>query len=443
MWRWVAITLSATLLVACQAVPPTKAPAPAPQEVRQEPPASAAPAETGPPAPAAPTASVPEPPAKPEAVSVKVLGVDVERSPGTYEPVQRGETLPAQPLTLRVRYAGNATPEQFASWMTMRLQLAKTSYVHPEPGVALVSMEVPPPYISFDVESQGYLWLYTGEPPKLAALDLATGRESVLGEAPTNVTEGSVSPDGRWAVLVEFADLMRDGEGIWLIDLASGNRRRLPLESTIFSGPPIWYGDYLVLPNFTHIQYWDLQKGELQVKESAAATWNAVSSDGRYLAGFRSGGSTGDWIAPATVVIHDLKTRTEQAISGVANSRIHSCWIELFMAWDKDGQALFVEDHPTSKTTRVLRIDRATGAVSEETAEKALPRPSYDEPHLKPSPAGWQVLNRGWGPLMVISPEGKSLQFGDGYPVGWLPDGRLLLLRWPNVKYRVSPMGDC
>lgn len=436
------LTLAA-LLVGCQ--PAQREAAPPEQQTGEEPPSAAAPSTPQPPSPAAPVVSAPPvepapPPAPSRRPDVELRGVEVRVSQDQWEPVQPGATLPAQNVTLRFQFQEDLTPVELEDWIKRRFTGTLAVYSLPAAGVAEVTLPDLPSYLHFFTTTQGHVPMFFGDPPTLVLLDLATGSEKIIGEAPSSVWKASVSPDGRWAVLGAYAQPY-GSEQVWLTELSTGERQLLPVKADEITGPFTWVEDQLLIPHGSTMQYWDLSARKAVPRSSAGFFWGPLSPDGRYLAGF-SVSQIEKQVEPATVVIYDLKTGTEQSYPSIAGSLVRSCWIELSMAWDTSGNFLLIEDYVTIKAKGVVHLDRRTGEVSRKN-QTTIPEPDYDRPRLGPSPNGWQVLNRGWGPLEGNSPSGERFKWGEGYPVGWMPDGTLVVVRWQNAEHRVKPGGDC
>lgn len=52
---------------------------------------------------------------------------------------------------------------------------------------------------------------------------------------------------------------------------------------------------------------------------------------------------------------------------------------------------------------------------------------------------GWSFRQADWGPVTLTSPDGREVTHGEGLPLAWMEDGRLLLVRWPDYDYRRDP----
>lgn len=230
---------------------------------------------------------------------------------------------------------------------------------------------------------------------------------------------------------------------IRLMHVGTGQTERLATLTGFLDGwnGLFWHGGQLVITRNSDLLYWSLEhKAGVPVK-SVGTDWRSASPDGRYLIGVRFdwGRPSGRYL-PATLVVHDIATRTERVIPNVAYGDVRSCFVWLEMAWEPGGKTLLVRDHLAEKEQRLLRLDPAT-AVADPAKAGAVFEPRA--PRTVTAATGWSFTDSGWGKVTLVSSTGTKVERGSGYPLGWTPTGDLLLIRWEHYQKRLLPGGDC
>lgn len=277
------------------------------------------------------------------------------------------------------------------------------------------------------------------DPPMMVALDPATGEEQVVGTAPLDIWAGSLSPDGRWAMLTSASPEDCTKSRVWLMDLSTGKTTEIPFGWRSFFDVVAWSKERLVVGSGAGVTIYHLADGRLESRMPPQRMWQAASPDGRYLVGYikQYDRERSDWHAPITVLIYDLETGHDRTFADVAWAKVmHSgAPPATFLWWTPDGKGILINDprgaDPLIGGGAILRLDPATGAMA--PYEKQAP----DQPVWISGPRGYSVPPKGWPiqdwePIQVRSPDGQVRQFGGGFVLGWAPDGRLFLIRWSN-----------
>lgn len=380
-------------------------------------------------------APVPEPPpAPPVKEGPAWVSLEVRSGDGPWQPVKEGATYPRESLALRFQLHG-AVDEA-----ALRQQLPEGARVEKAGDDRLDAfMAQAPPVLRFSGvgSPEGLVRFYTGLPPQLVALDPATGNEEALAELPVDIQEVYLGPGGR-QVLAHALASGPDGQLLahaHLIDLTTGERWVRPHPWSVFGGHVAWWGDAVILTRPYALEVWEPRTDSRTEIASQGKYWVALSPEGRYLAGysFDQNDLKEDWLPPATVVLFDLKERIERLYPGVARPKVYTHGIDFYLAFNAGGTGLLMEDHPTRESVRGLRLDRETGQVTV-VGEGSL-RPPYDEP--SPGYMGWSYRRALWEDVKVVNEAAEEKVWGRGYTVGWLPDGRLLVVRWENADHRI------
>lgn len=390
--------------------------------------------------------------------------VDVQVGDDPWRPHQPGEYLEPGPVRVRLAFSHPVAADQVEWRFQGVLEAVKDRDAIPhqlswtDPRTLVVELPEPPPalyvelgYIEDDRglrTRSGILNLHVGTPPRLTALDPATGQEEVLGPAPVDIRWASASPDGRWVVLEATQPDSTSGTDVWLVETATGEAMKTDLQESPYSPGYIWFPDRLVVAGWTELQEWDLTRHERRVLPAEASYAGPLSPDGRYLAGRvlhmdREDPET--WLAPLTVAVYDLATHTERLYPEVGNfwvpHRGGGVPVSVPMRWPDGGRSLYVLQHypgptPADSETYWAVLDLETGVLTPAEDYSADPF-DYEraEPHPVSNASGWAFLSAGWGAVILISPGGQEVAGGDGLPLAWMPDGRLLLVRWPDYPY--------
>lgn len=391
------------------------------------------------------------------------MTAEIKPAGGDWQPVTPGATLPKGPLSLRFHLYGKLSRDQLAEDVRRNFAPGKDDpapiplEVTPEGENALVAtLPAPPPrvqvYLSggrgeFGLDAHPlYFTVYTGEPPQLVSFDPATGRVSTLGDAPVDVWEAHSSPDFKWVLIDAIKGDSQYDRDLWLVDTQAGAAHKTSLTPSWGSNPYVWRGGQLVVPA-GKVQTLDLASRTVTTAPSAGGLWTSASPDQRYLVGFSQYTAQEDpktWLAPTTVVIHDLETHREHVFKDLVHTVVHHSESGPTMAavWSDDGKTVYVADlqrtsMQANPTTRWLAIEVATGRV----AEFGGPAAKLETPPTPtPGPTGWRFEQHdAWGAIVLHGPKGETREAGQGRVLGWRPDGQLLIVRWANAHYARWP----
>lgn len=362
------------------------------------------------------------------------VAAELRLGDGPWEPLRGARQVAAQPLSLRFRLHGNVDPAELRSVVQELLGQADFQWEEPTAGTVVVTVSHPPDRIRFEplrlhspygsVQGERFT-LYIGDAPVVVAIDPATGKERVLGTAPLDIWHGSVSPDGRWAMLAQTAAENCLQSRVWLMDLATGHLAEVPLPYAWSDDPIAWPTGRLLTGSQGKLGIYDLATGRLETRTVPGRSWGEPSPDGRYLLGYvRDGEREKDWYAPITVLIYDVETGEERRFTDVARVRIphHDVGPTTRLFWTPDGKGVLLNDplsnDPATGGKAILHLDPQTGATA---------------PFTQPLPEGAvRRVWRDWGPVTVRLPGGEARQSGDGLVLGEAPDGALILIRWSN-----------
>lgn len=326
-------------------------------------------------------------------------------------------------------------------------------------------------------------YVYLGEPAYLEAVNPVTGQGRRLLDLPVQVEGTLLSPDGRW-LLLTVVQLTggRDAQPRWqrlLYDLTTGQSQELPQtewtqallpggervsaamdqpqrltvtrtgpggnrQTVLANLPP--FSLYLLSPDgsqvalFVHADTGEMTDdwrpyrlviastdGKSQTtlpevirvyqpgKDGLRLYWPVWSPDSRRLA-FAEDGPAGVTVRVADLVAGHVRTLAE----GVPGLRGHQLDP---ISWSADGRRLQVG--------RVL-FDAETG--------RELLRLADPVGEARWSPDGaWLALPAGdWTALRALPlAGGQPVSLGEGWLVGWTPEGQALIIRWAGARDRV------
>lgn len=357
-----------------------------------------------------------------------------------------------QPLSFRFKATGGLPLEELRGRVEQVLGQTKATVEQTGADTLLVAVPAPPPLLYFDFSGLhaphtstsliGYT-VYAGEEPRLVWLDPATGQEQAVGKAPVDTHKSFLSPDGKWALFVAYSPSLWP-DRIYVVNTATGQIHLTPFIDSYWMTDVYWQADKLYFGAYERMQVWHFAEARAETFRSQAMQWGPASKDGRFVPGFAVDMDREDaktWLAPTTVTIFDVQTGTERTFPDLVKVRVpHSSKpFQLPMGWAEDGSYLLLGE-ATGEITGVtgwqtFRLIPATRTLS-----------SHGDPlpagarwiEWEAGPKGWQ-RNRiaGWGPVRLKAPDGSERQFGEGMTVGWAPDGRLLVARWPVTERRV------
>lgn len=391
------------------------------------------------------------------------VAVEVQAGDGPWRPHEPGEFLPPGPARVRATFS-HALAAHAADQVRLAFESAPGIRGAPyhiswlDSRTLLVELPEPPPALFVDLRwlederglttREGVVNLHTGEPPRLVALDPATGREEELGPAPLDILWTTLSPDGRWVAMEALRPSSADEWDVWLVDTAAGRAMKTDLEASPYIPGYYWFPDRLIVAAWEKLQEWDLNRHTLRVLPARASYAGPLSPDGRYLAGRILEGPEDPetWLAPLTVAVYDLATETERLYPRVGNFRVPhrggGVPISVPMRWADDGRSLYVlqwvEDAPFTESKpywAVLDLETGVLTAAEDFAADPFTYPPY-EPQRVSSASGWAFTRTYWGEITLTTPGGETVTHGEGLPLAWMPDGRLLLVRWPDHAYR-------
>jgi len=389
------------------------------------------------------------------------VAIEVQVGDGPWKPHEPGEFLPPGPARVRLAFGRPVGAPQVEGRIESQLMVpagSEPQMTWTDSRTLLLSFAKLPPVLFVDFSAveddrglqfrDQVLYLRSDTPPRLAALDPASGREEDLGPAPLDILWSTASPDGRWVLLEATRPTSRDDVDVWLIDTATVRARKTDLDESPYGPGYIWFADRLVVAGWDELQEWDLTRHERRLLSEASYA-GPLSPDGRYLAGRvlhlnRTDPNT--WLAPLTVAVYDLATNTERLFPEVGNFRNPhrggDIPIHVPMRWGDDGRSLYVlqyaeDSTPDNPRTYWAVLDLDTGVL---TPADNVPDEPLREPQPVTSPSGWAFRPAQWGgrgEVNLVSPQGLEVAYGEGRPLAWLPDDRLLLVRWADGYPRI------
>lgn len=378
---------------------------------------------------------------------------EVQVGSGGWQPLTNTLVIPAGPLAFRFRLLNGVDPDGFRTRVKDALNPASFHLAEAGPDTFVVTVPAPPSLVKFDflqlpalhgkVPMNGFA-VYVGEAPRLVALDPASGREELVGPAPPDIRAAEISPDGRWAMLFGMGGAGEWEDRIWVLDTVTGKAAETPFRADYWGQRVFWVSGKAVYGAPDRMQVWDLAAGRGEVYPSQARHWGPVSPDGRLIAGY-----AWDWEredpelrAPASLVLLDLQSGKEEIFPDVVKVRIpHSeAPVRLPMRWQSGGKGLILGEHTgydqekAVTTWRYFRLEIATGDVAPYTAAETPVEVRYQTWTAGPGP--WEIYQRSnWDEVRLRGPGGAEKTFGYGLPLGWGPDGRLLVIRWnPSIR---------
>lgn len=314
--------------------------------------------------------------------------------------------------------------------------------------------------------------LHAGLPAQLAAVDVASRRESRLYALPPDPRWVAVAPSGRWLAVGSEREGSPDPVPVvWAVEGRSGLRQQTAL--TAASG---WLrDDLLVGRQGERLALWDptaerpVAAPDLPLAEAAA-----ISPDGSRFAWLR-------WDTPpatvGAVVSADLLvfTPATQAVQTYPNFLHRTFNLKpatrdqsVHLAWAPDGASIAALDTQLDQASGASRVTLVSLNLSTSKVTPLLPAQAGtalgtgvayapDGRHILVgdavwdlglgskktaalpvrtgagvwSPDGHYLLTGGnWGPVYAVdAATGKRTDLGPGLAAGWLPDGRALVVR--------------
>jgi hypothetical protein len=306
--------------------------------------------------------------------------------------------------------------------------------------------------------------LHFGDPPYLSAVDPFTNRERRLGALPPEPRTGQLSLDGT-KLLLTAAHWETGARGIrsryWRVDVASGERTVVevdrPWEYHLFLAPD---GTVRTLPS----------------RDLGRST--TLSPDRAHLAVLRSD-QLGRVQSPVFLYPHDLVIlspdgKERQTVAGFTQlfAPPKDFRIGGHLAWSPDGRqiataadgseggTLLVADLNDGKVRKIANLPKnlqhpSTLSLDYSGRHFLIAGTLYDNagnilrelPQGRFNPAGTHVLfsranpdptHPPWGEIGIAQVEtGETQTLGSGLPIGWLPTGEALVIRWTNWQHRL------
>lgn len=361
--------------------------------------------------------------------SPPTITILLQDAAGGWAPIESGISLPPGPKRLRFQTGGGLSVDALTPYY-LTVDYAKLSpdrVTRVADDLLEVEFTTPPPLVQTYVEGganadgltaelvNGHF--YIGPAPELIAVSPATGASQRIGPAPADLVGSPVlRKDGRYLALTTLLPESTSGQLIWLANLQTGALIRTPFTYEDGAGPGFDLRGRLIAPAGPgRLGVMDPETGKTEIIKTTATFWSRVSPDGRYVAGRVGpppGRSTGAWVGPPrayALVIRDLLDDSERVFPWTGYGGLN---------WLPDGRLLLntvsTDEYPGAapppeKQMQFFTVDLITG--------QRTPFTGQWPPALPPA-----ETNSDPGPWLP----------GD-MPLVRLPDGRVLLYRWPNA----------
>jgi hypothetical protein len=368
---------------------------------------------------------------------------------------------------LKLRIAFTAEMDRTTVERSLRQSKAEIGAIEWVDGsTAVVSIPSPGPVIGLNIFGAlsgqglhtvgGLPYLYTGEPARLEAVTPGTGQAHTIAQLPPEVQSAEVLPGGKAARV--FYLRMRGGYESWPwgspleVNLKSGESREVPLESVeLPPGVPEGAAHYLS-PDGSRLallvpvpdsstEYHPYRLHRLSILDADGTVLKAFADpvrlyqpgkDGLRLFGpawspdsSRIAFTQDDPDGTPAVLIADVATGTLRTLARGAEG-LHRGSADP-LSWSPDGRRLLVGS---------LLLNAETGQIERRLAAGSLP--------VRWSPDGAWILGQDepWAAVTAVeTATGRSVALGDGLAAGWTADGRALVVRWDNARYRTIPFG--
>lgn len=368
---------------------------------------------------------------------------------GSWQNVQGAATTPGGAITLRLSLSGSPDPAAVQQRVDAALQGVQWTLTKTSPEQFLVTVPEMPPRIDLNFNRvkgaiasvrESSFTLFSGRPPVLVTLDPSTGKEAAVGPAPLDAYSAIHSPDGKWAVLWTVVPGDPVFMQAWIVQKGTGSIR----PTSFIKGPEevgmAWANDRLYLLGAMRLFIWDLSAQKGETLSVPAMAWPFEPMRGRNVVGYSVPlASDASGVAAATVVLVDVEARTWRMLPDIVRLVLpgKEQYPLLRSGWSADGRSLIMGDFASRNATPTfLALDVETAKVAPHPGP--IPTPP-EAPDRLSGPTGWSYTRMPWGKVEVAAPGGGTRSWGTGLPVGWRPDGQLLVIRWPDEQYRVGP----
>lgn len=321
--------------------------------------------------------------------------------------------------------------------------------------------------------------LYSGEPPRVLAVDPVSGEETRLAEIPPEPNGATLSPDGDLLRVMTWQ--LRGGRGVpdaqfLLVDLGTGEAQTINPEDPGWDVPG---GIVSIHPDgeggLTVVRQGSEGPQETAITDLGQIDSFLASPDGKWVAVLTRTGEPAEYpyvpVRFLLVATDDVNHRI--TLAGEASMyRPGKDGVRLYgPVWSPDSTRLAFTQ-PTQDGASLVVADMAAGELRTLAASLPGVRSSWDPVTWSPDgskilvgqllldAADGQVLQRievidgmpfwssdgqrllfgadGWSEITVYDLRtGKSTSLGKGMALGWRPDGKAVLMRWPNAQYRL------
>lgn len=398
-------------------------------------------------------------------------------------PAQPDQVYPAESAQVRLTFdrpmdrPGLEHWLQHTAWPSDRPNLEGIEITWPDDRTVLVRLPKAPPVVAWTLTqvrgTDGLPLvavvpaLHFGEQPFLVAIDPATGEEERLTALPVEVGSGTVSPNGKSLLLEgirhQTVGHSHTGYSRWLVG-AGTQTKPLPFEEQ----------RYLYFSPDGRLQ-------SLEQREGARSY--TASPDGTRIAHLYMDG-WGKQELPGYLYPHDLVIQSpdgqvvqvvRQAMSLYAPPKDYP--LRATLVWSPDGKRIATLTDAPEGQGAIVVIDLATGqaeriATLPPEMGRGAPYPFFwngehfvvgktlfdsagkvkrELPGSGPfSPDGkWLLFQRGveghwdpaWGAVGLLSVDtGEVKPLGEGMVLGWRSDGKALVARWTDWRFRYGPM---
>ncbi|HWI52521.1 MAG TPA: hypothetical protein VNT01_10325 [Symbiobacteriaceae bacterium] len=316
--------------------------------------------------------------------------------------------------------------------------------------------------------------LFAGDPPRVLAVDPATGKESRLADLQPEPDAAVLAPDGKSLRLVSRQFAPGWGSSKWqtkLVDLTTGKVQEINPQE-------LWLPAHGVDVRYEGKDSLLVTRG---AQETVLTGFTAgvdsflLSPDGQWIAVLeRSGAYSPESYQPVRFLIVSADGKTRKALTGEARMwRPGKDGLMLYgPVWSPDSTRIAFTQPGSAKGTAMLVVaDVAAGALKTVAADLAGAQAYLDPvswspdgrsiqagPLLVDAATGkvertvdgigmmpfwsadgqWLLFQREeWGEVTAVNLRtGERKSLGQGKALGWRPDGTAVLIRWPGSVNR-------